>query len=130
MLFFESETSSLNFPGSNLSAIHRRAENSSESRYRRRPISLNSITAADTQSARDEAAPDAHFNSSFPKSPQKSPSFGQCTFSQLKKKERKKINIWFQYMWEPIDTLPGPPSPGLFLPFFPPSLANGKQKQW
>lgn len=57
-----------------------------------------------TQSTGDNSAPDAHFNSSFPKSPQKSPLVGQCTFSHLKK--RKKINIWFQYMWKPIDTIP------------------------
>lgn len=24
-------------------------------------------------------------------------------------KRRKKINIWFQYVWKPINTLPGPP---------------------
>lgn len=57
-----------------------------------------------TQSTGDNSAPDAHFNSSFPKSPQKSPLVGQCTFSHLKK--RKKINIWFQYMWKPINTIP------------------------
>lgn len=40
------KTSSQDFPGSNISEIHRQAENPLESRYRRRPASLNSITVA------------------------------------------------------------------------------------
>lgn len=90
------------------------------------PIPSIQLPEPYTQFTGDNSAPDAHFNSSFPKSQQKSPLVREYTFSHLKK--RKKINIWFQYMWKPINSSPDsfffclaispvPPSP---------SLANGK----
>lgn len=68
------------------------------------PIPSIQLPEPYTQFTGDSGAPDAHFNSSFPKSQQKSPLVGECTFSHLKK--RKKINIWFQYTWKPINSSP------------------------
>jgi len=84
---------------------------------------LDSITSSCTKSARDYVPKDAHFSSSLAKSQKKSLSFGQCTFSYLKK--RKKINIWFQYEGTGINIA----NFWVFSPLAFPLIAR-KQKQW
>lgn len=101
------KTPSLNFPGSNISEIHRRAENSSESRYRRRPVSLNSITAARYSIRRRQRCSGCSFRLLLPQIPTEI-SFLRTMHFFTSEKKRKKINIWFQYMWEPINTPPAP----------------------
>lgn len=137
MLFFLRQSSSEDFLAgflksiwlSNISEIHRQAENSLESTYRRRPISLNSITSALYTIHQRQRCTGCSFQLLFPQIPTEI-SFVRTMHFFTSEKERKKINIWFQYMWKPIDTVPRPSFSLLFLPLFPSSLANGKQKQW
>lgn len=94
--------------GSNISEIHRQAENPLERPYRRRPPSLNSITAALYTIHQRQRCTGCSFQLLFPQIPTEI-SFVRTMHFFTSEKRRKKINIWFQYMWKPINTLPGPP---------------------
>lgn len=94
--------------GSNISEIHRQAENPLESLNRRRPPSLNSITAALYTIHQRQRRTGCSFQLLFAQIPTEI-SFLRTMHFFTSEKRRKKINIWFQYTWKPINTLPGPP---------------------